>query len=213
MHWVAGCPASWSAATHRLAWKQPLKSRLPGFPVARVSPASREFPPGRTSALAMNEFVLRSGGRAQGFLARNFKILPSRWEIHKKARVIPRERRLSTALSTVWSTAGSVRRDRERPRRARTPGPSRGSSGGLGLARRTREMSGNAAYISEAPPCMRWRGLAAAIWQGHRLLGYRGAIRPLHQGGKISPEGRFPGFPCARPAVPVSRSDGVRGPC
>jgi hypothetical protein len=71
----------------------------------------------------MNEFVLRSGGRAQGFLARNFKIFPSRWEIHKKARVIPRERRLSTALSTVWSTAGSVGRDRECLRRARTPGP------------------------------------------------------------------------------------------
>jgi hypothetical protein len=31
---------------------------------------------------------------------------------------------------------------------------------------------------------------------GYRLLGYRGAIRPLHRGGEISSEGQFPGFPC-----------------
>ena len=103
--WVAGYPASWLSAATRLAWKQQLKSRLPGFPVARVSPASREFPPGRTSALAVNEFVLRLGELAQGFLARNLKIFLNLCEIHKKARVIPRERRLSTGLSTVWSTA------------------------------------------------------------------------------------------------------------
>jgi hypothetical protein len=72
-------------------------------------------------------------------------------------------------------------------------------------------MGGNAAYISEAPPCMRWRGLAAAIQQGHRLLGYRGAIRPLHQGGKSARKASFPAFPCTRLYVPVSRSDGVRG--
>jgi hypothetical protein len=73
-------------------WKQQLKSRLPGFPVARVSPAFREFPPGRTSALAVNEFVLLAGELAQGFPASNFKIFLAIREIHKKARVIPRER-------------------------------------------------------------------------------------------------------------------------
>jgi hypothetical protein len=82
-------------------WKQQLKSRLPGLPVTRVSPAFREFPPGRTSALAVNEFVLRSGELAQGFMARNFKIFLQLREIHRKACVIPRERWLSTALSTV----------------------------------------------------------------------------------------------------------------
>jgi hypothetical protein len=46
---------------------------------------------------------------------------------------------------------------------------------------------------------------------GHRLLGYRGAIRPLHRGGEISPEGQFPGIPYTRSDIPVSRSDGVRG--
>jgi hypothetical protein len=94
------------------AWhgKQPLKCRLPGLPVARVSPASREFPPGRTSALAMNEFVLPPGELAQGFLASYFKIFCVIHEIHKKARVIPRERWLSTAISTAWSTAGPPRR-------------------------------------------------------------------------------------------------------
>jgi hypothetical protein len=90
--------------------KQQLKSRLPGFPVARVSPASREFPPGRSSALAVNEFVLRLGERAQGFPASNFKIFLVIREIHKKARVIPRERRLSTTLSTAWSTGRSLGR-------------------------------------------------------------------------------------------------------
>ena len=30
---------------------------------------------------------------------------------------------------------------------------------------------------------------------GHRLLGYRGAIRPLHRGGEISAENQFPGIP------------------
>ena len=47
---------------------------------------------------------------------------------------------------------------------------------------------------------------------GHRLLGYRGAIRPLHRGGKISPEGQFPGFPFTPPRLsgfPVRRSAGV----
>jgi hypothetical protein len=85
------------------AWhgKQPLKCRLPGLPVARVSPASREFPPGRTSALAINEFLLPPGELAQGFLASYFKIFCVIHEIHKKARVIPRERWLSTALSTA----------------------------------------------------------------------------------------------------------------
>jgi len=86
---------------YRLTWKQQLKPRLPGFPIARVSPAFRGFPPRTTSVLAVNEFVLRSGESAQDFLARNFKIFPELREIHKKARVIPRERRLSTALSTV----------------------------------------------------------------------------------------------------------------
>jgi len=81
----------------------------------------------------VNEFVLRSGGLAQGFLARNFKIFLSPCEIHKKARVIPRERRLSTALSTVWSTAGVCGDgDRERSLRAMTPSPLLRSSGGPG---------------------------------------------------------------------------------
>ena len=66
---------------------------------------------------------------------------------------------------------------------------------------------------SEAPPRMRWRGLVAAIEQGCRLLGYRGTVRPLHRGGKISPEYQFPGAPRARPDVPVSRFAGVRGSC
>ncbi len=73
---AAGCPASWRSATVRPVWKQQLKSRLPGFPVARVSPAFREFPPGRTSALAVTEFVLWAGELAQGFPASNFKIFP-----------------------------------------------------------------------------------------------------------------------------------------
>ena len=30
---------------------------------------------------------------------------------------------------------------------------------------------------------------------GYRLLGYRGAVRPLHRGGEINPEGQSPGFP------------------
>jgi hypothetical protein len=47
---------------------------------------------------------------------------------------------------------------------------------------------------------------------GHRLLGYRGTIQPLHRGGEISLEGQLPGFPCARPDLPVSRCDGERGP-
>jgi hypothetical protein len=41
---------------------------------------------------------------------------------------------------------------------------------------------------------MRWRGLAAAIEQGDRLLGYRGAIRPLHRGQKSAREASFPAF-------------------
>jgi hypothetical protein len=58
----------------------------------------------------MNEFVLPRGELAQGFLASYFKIFCVIHEIHKKARVIPRERRLSTALSTAWSTARSAGR-------------------------------------------------------------------------------------------------------
>ena len=73
---AAGCPASWRSATVRPVWKQQLESRLPGFPVARVSPAFREFPPGTTSALAVTEFVLSAGELAQGFPASNFKIFP-----------------------------------------------------------------------------------------------------------------------------------------
>ena len=46
---------------------------------------------------------------------------------------------------------------------------------------------------------------------GYRLLGYRGAFRPLHRGGEISLEGQFPGIPRPRTDVPVSRSEGVRG--
>jgi hypothetical protein len=53
----------------------------------------------------MNEFLLPPGELAQGFLASYFKIFCIIHEIHKKARVIPRERWLSTALSTAWSTA------------------------------------------------------------------------------------------------------------
>ena len=44
---------------------------------ARVSPASREFPPGRASALAVNEFVLWPGELAQEFCADDFKIFMS----------------------------------------------------------------------------------------------------------------------------------------
>ena len=192
------------------AWhgKQPLKCRLPGLPVARVSPASREFPPGRTSALAMNEFLLPPGELAQGFLASYFKIFCVIHEIHKKARVIPRERWLSTALSTAWSTA-------------RSPGRSACSGAGRAVTwvRAIQEGRGPAFTIyerecrirNEAPPRMRWRGLVAAIEQGRRLLGYRGTVRPLHRGGKISREDQFPGAPRARPDVPVSRSARVRG--
>jgi hypothetical protein len=57
----------------------------------------------------MNEFVLPPGELAQGFLASYFKIFCVIHEIHKKARVIPRERWLSTAISTAWSTAGPPR--------------------------------------------------------------------------------------------------------
>jgi hypothetical protein len=49
----------------------------------------------------VNEFVLSLGEVAQGFPASNFKIFLVIGEIHKKARVIPRERQLSTALSTA----------------------------------------------------------------------------------------------------------------
>jgi hypothetical protein len=187
---VAGCPAPWCSAAYRPAWKQQLKSRLPGLPVARVSPASREFPPGRTSALAVNEFLLRSVELAQGFPARNFKIFPELGEIHKKARVIPRERQLfHCAIHSLVHrrrTAGRAARWRHDPGRR----PIRARPG-------TCDRDGMPSAYSEAPPCMRWRGLAAAIQQGCRLLGYRGAIRPLHPGGKISPERRFPGSLCA----------------
>jgi hypothetical protein len=40
----------------------------------------------------MNEFLLPPGELAQGFLASYFKIFCVIHEIHKKARVIPRER-------------------------------------------------------------------------------------------------------------------------
>ena len=67
-------------------------------------------------------------------------------------------------------------------------------------------MGGNAAHSNEAPPRMRWRGLATAIQQGYRLLGHRGAVRPVHRGREISPEIQFPGSPRARPDDPVSRA-------
>ena len=56
----------------------------------------------------MNEFLLPPGELAQGFLASYFKIFCVIHEIHKKARVIPRERWLSTALSTARSTVRST---------------------------------------------------------------------------------------------------------
>ncbi len=206
-------------------WKQQLKSRSPGFPVTRVSPASREFPPGRTSALAVNEFVLRSGELAQGFLARNFKILLDLREIHRKARVIPRERRLSTALSTVWSTVWStgwptvwptvwsVRTDDwDYPAGPVTPSPLRSPSGGPGLARQTREMSGNAALHKRGPSMYEMEGPRRGHLAGPPITRLPGCYPAAPPGREISPEGQFPGFPCARPDVPVSRSDGVRGP-
>jgi hypothetical protein len=53
-------PTAW----HR---KQQLKSRLPGLPVARVSPASQEFPPGRTSTLAVTNLYSGRGNWRKGF--------------------------------------------------------------------------------------------------------------------------------------------------
>ena len=97
----------------------------------------------------------------------------------------------------------------------------RGQGQGLGLRpgpgaragpRPPRRLTGRECRGSnEAPPRMRWRGLARAIQQGRRLLGYRDAVRPLHRGGKISPEGQFPGSPRSRPHGPVSRAVGVGG--
>lgn len=133
----------------------------PGFPgVPGVSPR-KDF------RLAMNEFVLPPGEVPQGFLASNFKIFLVIREIHKKARVIPRERELSTALSTSWSTGCAPDRLRgQEPERRRSwcgrrasQRPGAGPEGG-------EDMGGNALRRSEAPPRMRWRGLPAAIQQG-----------------------------------------------
>jgi hypothetical protein len=191
--------------------KQQLKSRLPGFPVARVSPAFREFPPGRSSALAMNEFVLRLGELAQGFLASNFKIFLVIREIHKKARVIPRERRLSTTLSTAWSTGRSLGRlARNEGRLAMTPvhaASIRRSGAGQAVVAYGRECRTR----SEAPPRMRWRGLAAAIQQGYRLLGYRGCCTvapPGRENQPGAPVSRLSTHPPRRSGFPVRRSAG-----
>jgi len=94
-------PGFLALAASRLAWEAATEIPVARVPVARVSPAFREFPPGRTSALAVNEFLLLLAELAQEFAGRNFKIFLLIREIHKKARVIPRERWLSTAISTA----------------------------------------------------------------------------------------------------------------
>ena len=168
----------------------------------------------------MNEFVLRSGELAQGFLAGNFKIFSNLCEIHKKARVIPRERWLSTGLSTVWSTVWStvgptaspvgtddwdgrsVRGAESRTKAIRQPGPGQAYEED---ARKCRiRKRGPSMYEMEGPRSGHLTGLPIT-----RLPGCYPAAPPERE---ISLEGQFPGFPCARPDVPVSRPDGVRGP-
>jgi len=213
---AAGCPASWRSATVRPVRKQQLKSRLPGFPVVRVSPAFREFPPGRTSALAVTEFVLWAGELAQGFPASNFKIFPGYPRNPQESACYPPGKVTVHRGSTGWSTGRPHGQPTGRGACLSGPGPGacRSRSWCMPvpvLAGRRWHRGGNAARSNEAPPRMRWRGLATAIQQGHRLLGYRGAVRPDHRGGKISPEGQFPGSPRAREDGPVSRAAGVRG--
>lgn len=66
---------------------------------------------------------------------------------------------------------------------------------------------------SEAPPRMRWRGLAAAIQQGYRLLGYRGYC-PVAPPGRENqpgvPVSRLSAHPPRRSGFPVRRSAGVQ---
>ena len=164
----------------------------------------------------MNEFVLRSGELAQGFLAGNFKIFSNLCEIHKKACVIPRERWLSTGLSTVWSTVGPT---------ASPVGPDDGDGRRVrGAESRTKAIQQprpGQAYEEDARKCrIRKRGPSMYEMEGPRsghltglpitrLPGCYPAAPPERE---ISLEGQFPGSPCARPDVPVSRPDGVRGP-
>lgn len=211
-HRVAGHPASWRSAADRPEWKEQLKPRLPGFPVARVSPAFREFPPGRTSALAVNEFVLWAGELAQGFPASNFKIFPAIGEIHKKARVIPRERWLSTALSTDWSTATSLRGGRPGAGPGQHPRPVQGAERRV----RSRPCSGGIwagmPHTQQGPSTYEVEGPRSGHPAGPPITRLPGCCLTAPPGRENQPEAPVTRFsPSARPDGPVARPAGVRG--
>jgi hypothetical protein len=163
--------------------------------------------------LAVNEFVLRLGELAQGFLASNFKIFVVIREIHKKARVIPRERRLSTTLSTAWSTGRSPGRLAQNWGRISHDPVARCEHPAVRCRQAVVAYRRECRTRSEAPPRMRWRGLAAAIQQGYRLLGYRGYC-PVAPPGRENqpgvPVSRLSAHPPRRSGFPVRRSAGVQ---
>jgi hypothetical protein len=172
-------PADYSAtrrnsATH-FTGRYACNSGFPEFQPPRGFPRrSPEFPPGRLPVLAVSEFLPCRPSWAQGFVAMNFKILFCPHEIHRNPGVIPRKRRLSTALSTYWSTgrvgqgsAGSQPSLAHWGRRAGlvrdgTAGGGRAGGGRAGVGRAGGGRAGGGKIKDEAPPSMSWRGLTPA---------------------------------------------------
>jgi hypothetical protein len=76
----------------------------PEFPLGEPLP-SPEFPPDLAFALAVRKFLLRWPALRKTFRSLILRLLMCPHGIHRNLPVIPRQRKLSTALSTLWSTS------------------------------------------------------------------------------------------------------------
>ena len=181
--------------------------RLPGFPVARVSPAFREFPPGRASALAMTEFVLWPGELAQGFPAGNFKIFPGYLRNPQESACYPPGKvavhRGFHRLVHRLAVAGGRRGESLGGPGPGAPGVRSWPGGGGMRAGIPAQQRGPSTYEVEGP-----RHSHPA---GPPITRLPGCCPAVHRGGKISLEGQFPGSSRTRKDGPVSRAAGVRG--
>jgi len=133
---------------HRFCWTVPRKCQLPGFPRAPGFPLpAQEFPPQKTSAPAVREFLLRWPALHKGLPSTFSRFFDCPHDIHRNPVLVPRvgvavHHGVHSLVHRTWRTAG----------RSRWPGLSR--AGHVG------PVSAGRVTLARSPPGgSRWPGL------------------------------------------------------